>query len=73
MSDARPSGELGVLADTRLWTAIAVATSVLLVLVAFLVLDGTARWLLAGIAVLDLVVTPVVTRRTFERAAGRDR
>ena len=45
-------------------------SALVLAAVAFVFLDGTMRWLVLGIAVLDLLVVPRVLKMTAEQSAA---
>jgi len=49
---------------------IALTNVAILVAIAFVFLDGTMRWLVLGIAVLDLLVVPRVLKMTAEQSAA---
>ena len=46
--------------------------AVVLAAFAVLFLEGTIRWVILGIAVLDAVVTPRILKRTVENAEDGD-
>ncbi|WP_128476075.1 hypothetical protein [Halorussus pelagicus] len=48
---------------------IAFVQTLLLVVIAFAFLDGTMRWLVLGIAILDLLIVPRILKMSAEQSA----
>lgn len=47
-----------------------VASAVILTFVAFTSLDGTTRWLVLGLAVIEILVVPQVTKLAVARTTA---
>lgn len=66
MSTTQSTDENFLLNPRNRW-AISLSSAIVLVVVAVLLLDGTMRWLVLGIAVLNVVVEPKILEMAAEQ------
>lgn len=69
MSDSIHSEEYHPFADSRVRTVLGLSGGIMLVVVAFLFIEDTlVRWLLVGVAAVDVVVTPYMLKWFAQQA-----